>query len=292
MKVRIRLEGLKKTLGISLIIIPALLLTACDQRSTTYVSGDDDMAPPVPSGVTTTTGDGIVWVEWNPINGIPDLAGFYVWRSTDNYDFFWIATVGENVTEYEDDDVINGVTYYYGISSFDDDGNESRVSFDYESAFDTPRPEGFDEIIYDFNDPDYEDLSGFDFSREERVHWLSSRCDIFLEYDTDFGAFFIWLGDNGRYIQDMGYTDGFDDITYAPETGWSEFTYIEAIEGHTYVMMTWNNHYAKIRVTDFDSFPAYRMIFDWGYQIDPGNRELKIDPRPGIADAETGEASQ
>lgn len=292
MKVRIQLKGFKTALGLSLIIIPVLLLTACDQRSTTYVSDDDGMAPPVPSGVTTTTGDGIIWVEWNPINGIPDLAGFYVWRSTDNLDFFWRATVGENVTEYEDDDVINGVTYYYGVSSFDEDGNESRVSFDYETAFDTPRPEGFDEIIYDFNDPDYVNLSGFDFSREERVHWDASRCDIHLEYDTDFGSFFIWLGRNGLAIQDMGYTDSFDDITYAPQTGWSEFLYVEAIEGHTYVVLTEDNHYAKVRVTDFDNFPAYRMVFDWGYQIDPGNRELKIDPRSGHANADAGEASQ
>lgn len=294
MKVKIRLNGLKKTLGFSLIIIALLLSTACDQRSTTYVADYDITAPPVPSGVTTTTGDGIIWVEWNPINGVPDLAGFYVWRSTDNLDFFWIATVGKNVTEYEDDDVSNGVTYYYGISSFDEDGNESRVSFDYETAFDTPRPEGFDEIIYDFNDPDYEDLSGFDFSREERVRYDASRCDISLEYDArpEIRTFFIWLEWNGLAIQDMGYTDGFDDITYAPVNGWSEFLYVEAIEGHTYVILTEDNHYAKIRVTGFDSFPAYRMIFDWGYQIDPGNRELKIDPRRKIAIMESGEASQ
>ncbi|MEE8418014.1 MAG: hypothetical protein V3S06_05050 [candidate division Zixibacteria bacterium] len=292
MKVRIRLVGFKKALGLSLMIILVLLLTACDQRSTTYVAGEDYQAPPVPSGVTTTTGDGIIWVEWNPINGIPDLAGFYVWRSIDNLDFFWLATVGENVAEYEDDEVTNGDTYYYGVSSFDDDGNESRVSFDWEDAFDTPRPEGFDEIIYDSNDLDYEDQAGFDFSREERVHWLSSRSDIFLEYDTDLGTFFIWLGDNGRYIQDMGYTDHFDDITYAPDDGWSSLDYVEVIDGHTYVLHTWDNYYAKIRVTQaiFSFHP--RMIFDWGYQIDRGNRELKIDPRPRIANAETAEASQ
>lgn len=292
MKVRTRLVGFKKALGLSLIIISALLLIACDQRSTTYVSGDDDLAPPVPSGVTSTTGDGIVWVEWNAINGIPDLAGFYVWRSTDNLDFFWIATVGENETEYEDDDVVNGVTYYYGVSSFDDEGNESRVSFDYETAFDTPRPEGFDVIIYDLYDTDYEHISGFDFSREERVPGDVPRCDIYLEYDTDLSTFFIQLGWNGLVIQDMGYTDNFDDITYAPVTGWSQLPYVEAIEGHTYVLLTEDNHYAKVRVTAFDSFPGYRMIFDWGYQIDRGNRELKIDPRSGMEIAEAGEATQ
>jgi hypothetical protein len=34
------------------------------------------------------------------------------------------------------------------------------------------------------------------------------------------------------------------------------------------------------------------MIFDWGYQIDRGNRELKIDPRSGMEIAEAGEATQ
>ncbi len=272
----------KKYWMISAIAFVSLLtLTACDRRSTTYVVGDDNTPPPVPVGVTTTTGDGFVWVDWQPIIGVPDLDGFRIWRSINDIEYYHVGTVGSDDTRYEDIDVANGETYYYGVSSFDRDGNESDASFDYEFAFDTPRPEGFDEIIFDFNDPAHVNSSGFDFSREEAVPFDLTRCDIFLEYDADLSipGFFVWLGYNGRYIQDMGYTDSFDDITYAPEDGWSQYDYIEAIAGHTYVVYTWDDHYIKVRVTLLDTFPDNIMIFDWGYQVDPGNRELKIDPR-------------
>lgn len=273
----------KLTLMTIMFVISAaiLFLIACDQRSTTYVVRDDTTPPPVPTGVTTTTGDGLVWVEWDPIIGVPDLDGFRVWRSNDNYEFYLIATVGPSTTLYEDNEVTNGYTYYYGLSSFDTAGNESDASFNYETAFDTPRPEGFDEVLYDFNDPANSDYSGFDFSREQHVLYDASTCDIFLEFDQSLPTptFFLWLGYNGHYIQDMGYTSDFDEITYAPDGGWSLYDYVEVINGHTYVIKTWDDHYAKVRVTSVDRYPVALIIFDWGYQIDPGNRELKIEPR-------------
>jgi len=281
MKTALRMKKAKNQILVSIVSISFLLINACDQRSTTYISGEDHTPPPVPTGVTSTTGDGIIWISWQPIIGVPDLDGYRIWRSVNNIDFYLQATVAKNVTEYEDYDVINGNTYYYGVSSIDDSGNESDASFDYDIVYDTPRPEGFDEVIYDFNDPVHVGISGFDFSLEEAVYYDLPRCDIFLEFDDalPLPTFFIWLGGNGRYIQDMGYTTGFDDITYAPEAGWSLYDYVEAIEGHTYVIQTWDDHYAKVRVTALDEYPNRILIFDWGYQIDPGNRELKIDPR-------------
>ncbi len=54
--------------------------------------------------------NGIVWVNWEPIIGIPDLDGFKIWRSINNVEFYLIVTVGRNVTEYEDHGVTNGET--------------------------------------------------------------------------------------------------------------------------------------------------------------------------------------
>jgi hypothetical protein len=271
-----------------------LIFSACDMRTTTYVADEDHTAPPVPSGVTTITGDGVVWVQWNPIYGVPDLDGFRIWRGRDNVEFFLIATVGESVDEYADYDVTNGITYYYGVTAFDDDGNESDASFDFDDfAFDTPRPEGRT-TIYDPLDPNYANRSGFDFDHEARVYWDSPLCDINLEYDDSPGieTFFIWLGDHGLGIQDMGYTDDFDEITYAPEDGWTELPYVEAIVGHTYVVVTQNDNYAKIRIIDFDYSPWYAITFDWGYQIDRHNRELKIEPPNGLTEVPQEEVSQ
>jgi hypothetical protein len=254
-----------------------LTLTACDNRTTSYYD-DDHNPPPVPSGLTSITGDEVIWLEWDPIIGIGDLDGYNIYRSMDNYTFFHIATVNWNDVDYTDDEVINGQTYYYGISAFDYDGNESEISFEYSTVFDTPRPEGFDEIIYDFHNPNHVLHSGFDLSQEEQLPFDHYNTDFFLEFDNNPGiyAYYIWLGDNGAAIQDMGYTESFDEITFAPYEGWSQFPYVEAIEGHTYVLRTEEGNYSKIRITQLNpGMPRY-MVFDWGYQIDTGNRELSI----------------
>ena len=238
----------------------------------------DVTPPPVPTGLTSTTGDYVIWLEWDPIIGVSDLDGYSVYRSADNHLFFWLADTYNDITHYPDYDVVNGQTYYYGVSSFDYSGNESEVSFDYMVVFDTPRPQGADVVIYSFTEDNFSDRSGFDFSAEDRVPYNSYRADIFLEFDDSPSIFtyFIHLGENGALIQDLGYTESLYDITYAPDDGWSVLNYVEAIEGHTYVFRTADNHYAMIRVTDFNSTPARSMTFDWAYQLVPGNRELKI----------------
>jgi hypothetical protein len=69
----------------------------------------------------------------------------------------------------------------------------------------------------------------------------------------------------------MGFTESFDDIDYAPQTGWSENGWAEIIAGHTYVVWTRDLHYAKLRVTSIGSdFVNIR----WAYQLDQDNPEL------------------
>jgi len=51
---------------------------------------------------------------------------------------------------------------------------------------------------------------------------------------------------------------------------------VEVIFGHSYIIWTRDNHFAKLRVNGF--IRAYGIVFDWAYQVDPGNPELA--PRP------------
>ena len=100
-------------------------------------------------------------------------------------------------------------------------------------------------------------------------------CDFFYGYDAYNESHYFFVGRTGGLIQDFGYTESLDEITYAPEYGWSPTGVVEAILGHTYVFWTWDNHFAKFRVTEIgDDF----LTFDWAYQIDPGNPELVIRP--------------
>ena len=73
-------------------------------------------------------------------------------------------------------------------------------------------------------------------------------------------------------IQDMGYTSSLYDIYEAPEDGWAPSRSVQVIPGHTYVIWTWDDHYAKMRVREVDS---YTVRFDWAYQVAPGNPDLK-----------------
>jgi hypothetical protein len=76
----------------------------------------------------------------------------------------------------------------------------------------------------------------------------------------------------------MGRTNNIYDISYAPTTGWvplqtgDNIKYVEATVGHTYIIWTVDNHFAKIRIK---SITNGRMMFDWAYQLVEGNIELK-----------------
>lgn len=255
----------------------ALLALGCDDRNDPYYPSDNT-PPPVPSGVGSITMDHSVKVYWDAISMDPqddDLDGYRVYISNDDRIFEPLADVDDDVTEYTVTDLVNGRTYYFAVTSYDRHDNESELSL--ESVYDTPRPEGFNQTIYSFNVSSYEHISGFDFVSEVAVPWNHRDCDFYMEYDTTLQTFYLWLADDNSLIQDMGYTDYFDEISYAPNSGWSNFSYVEAIVGHTYVILTADNHYAKVRINQRAFDPSYLLIFDWGYQVDPGNRELKIE---------------
>jgi hypothetical protein len=74
----------------------------------------------------------------------------------------------------------------------------------------------------------------------------------------------------------MGQTDSFDEIGWAPQTGWSGLGWLELIEEHTYVIRVGypgNVHYAKMRVTGIDEIND-RVSIDWAFQVAADNPEL------------------
>ena len=91
--------------------------------------------------------------------------------------------------------------------------------------------------------------------------------------------------DTDSDIQDMGPTGGILDITTAPASGWSTTHDVQLTVGHTYVVWTWDDHYAKFRVT---SLSSGRVVFDWAYQLQKANPLLKradaggVRSRPGV----------
>jgi hypothetical protein len=111
----------------------AALLAGCDDQS---CWGDchhceDNQAPAVPTGVASITGDTYVVVYWNPVYE-EDLGGYGVYRSNSATGAY--ARIGEvrwnEEATFTDEDLANGVTYYYAVDAFDEAGNESDLSYE------------------------------------------------------------------------------------------------------------------------------------------------------------------
>ncbi|MDP3025980.1 MAG: hypothetical protein Q8O10_10670 [candidate division Zixibacteria bacterium] len=261
-----------------LVILTGLILIFVNCEKKVYVVEPDTTPPSSPKGVYSVTGDQAIYIYWEK----NDERDFYRYKiywapETDGIipepdgDFQPITSIG-NPPQYTDTDVSNGKTYYYIITAVDYSGNESGNS---RLIYDTPRPEGHNVVLYDMAVDPF--LAGFTFDSRTVVPWNSSVCDIYL--DKVSGTFYLnTTNKSGVWndIQDMGYTYDLDEITFAPGTGWSDLGYVEVITGHTYVIWTWDYHYAKLRVTN--KYTDY-ITFEWAYQTAPNNQELKPVPK-------------
>ena len=88
-------------------------------------------APPAPTGLGATAGDGLVELSWEEATD-GSLAGYNVYRSTSSFSDISDASklndspVGD--TAYADTDVENGTEYFYRVTAVDGDGRESAPS--------------------------------------------------------------------------------------------------------------------------------------------------------------------
>ena len=234
----------------------------------------DDEPPAVPRGVISITGDGYVRIEWIP-NEEYDLEGYHVyWNDRASGVYEYLGSTHSNI--FIDRDVQNGKTYYYAVSAYDYSGNESDLS---DTVFDTPRPEGRNVTLWD--DTRHPNEDGYHFSSTGAIQrYDDPATDIYFIYDGYGPAGHRgYMGavetDPPTQIQDCGYMDSLEEINYAPEGGWSYVGEVELIVGHAYVVWTWDNYFASFRAVDLGE--RY-VVFDWAYQTDKGNPELKIVP--------------
>lgn len=259
-------------------LVLGLLVVGCDDDTIVY---DLDDPPAVPTGVTTVTGDGWVDVLWYSVRE-NDVVGYGVYRSsTLAGPYGRIATVyGRESNNYRDVGLTNGTTYYYAVDSFDDENQESELS--YEDAFDTPRPAGSNLQVHARQDDAAR--SGIDFSDFN----LPTFVNAYNAPDTDVyfqrmnGILYAKgtpIGGFWNDIQDLGWTSTMDDVSWSPTDGWSVSPDgVELIEGHTYVVWTWDSYFAKFRVVEIvESVPGSPSgaRLDWAYQVDQDNPELR-----------------
>ncbi|HET9887874.1 MAG TPA: hypothetical protein VFR10_10195 [bacterium] len=267
-----------KLSGLAVLAALGLLSAGCDDNDT--VVYNVTVRPAVPTGVTTVTGDGFVDIYWNPVFQ-ENVAGYGVYRSaTLNGQYNRIATVtGVESNFHRDTGLVNGVTVFYAVDAFDQQGNESDLS--YEDAFDTPRPAGQNVTVAarQVNSGS----SAIDFSDYALPTFVTSftAADADLFFQQSNGVLYakgtqiagVW-----NDIQDLGFTETMDDVSWSPAEGWSiALDGVELIVGHTYVVWTWDSYFAKFRVVQLlgptIAAPTGAVI-DWAYQVDQNNPEL------------------
>lgn len=251
---------MKKKYYILFLIFPFML--GC-QVVDTY----DNTPPAPPTGLYVLNGDNRVDLSWNS-NRDYDLAGYNVYYS-DSYNGAYTLLASTQNNYYVDYGAVNGVKTYYAVTAYDRSGNESELSYD--EAYATPRPEGFNELIFDYYN--YPDNSGFSFTTYSTVAYDDNSTDFYFENYN--GTYYLDVY-NDTEIEDMGPTNDIYDIPYAPNSGWSSTGDAVVIPGHTYVIWTFDNRYAKVRVK---SIQGERMTFDWAFQTVKGEKQLKTVPK-------------
>lgn len=248
-------------LAVPIILAMVLGISGCDRLI------DVDHTPPsAPAGVWTETGDNFIEVFWahNPEG---DVAGYNVFVST-TYNGRYELIGSTQSPYFLDDGAVNGTGYYYAITAFDYEGNESELSRDV--VYDIPRPEGYNVVLNDrLQLPGY---AGYDFSDYVVRAYSDLYADMFYEYSS--GQYLMRVRTDTD-IQDLGPTGSLLEIKTAPTTGWSPTHAVSLVVGHTYVVWTWDDHYAKFRVSGLS---PNRVVFDWVYQLQESNPMLKGVP--------------
>ncbi|NQU82806.1 MAG: hypothetical protein HQ539_02555 [Parcubacteria group bacterium] len=239
----------------------------------------------IPRGVTTDTGDQFVRVWWYATYQ-EGVDGYRIYCSNSLYgEYDIIGEVAPDVEYFDDLDVENGVTYYYFVSAFSNDGRESDLS--YEEVEDTPRPEGVVKLDDYILNPDF---SGFDFTRyrdNRSQPWARPDTDIYFGVDISIGTPFIYSA-NGSIFQDLGGDISIYNVDSAPQTDYVE-GYIEAFINHVYAVHTVDDHYAVFKINDmfldwyvvegedgeeWDDISEAWMEIEWAVQLQKGNPEL------------------
>ncbi len=273
----------------AILIASFAFVASCEEEKIVYVPREvpADCPPSAPRGVYAVNLDGFISICWYP-NPEDDIEGYDVWKSDELYgEYDYIGTVySEDTDPYEycfDHSTQVGVQYWYAVSAFDSDQNESDLS--YEEVTATPRPEG---LLTLYDSSVHQDSCGYDFSTQSNIADSCTADDIDIVFDSSDGTSRFITDMPGVMIQDYGYTYGFDDINWAPTDGWSPSGESEVIAEHTYILRIGESdgiHYVKLWVLDVN---ASRAIFWWAYQTDPGNRDLMPGTTGGADEGGTG----
>ncbi|HEU4698145.1 MAG TPA: hypothetical protein VFS40_03130 [Gemmatimonadales bacterium] len=273
------------------IAVPMMLAAACSNDS--VGPGGGGAPPPVPQSLTSTSLDGAVALTWsdNSYTSNPDRFLAYRIYST-SYDLDndrcggTFSLEGTTVApEFVVGALVNGRPRCFAVTAEGTNGAESARS---DLRADTPRPDSRNVVLYTRqSDPTrsgfrfWQDLNGNGSVESNELGLVGSgnASDIDFSVDRDpSGTLFLTPVRSGTSVALYGSTPTADltSIDVAPVNGYAA-TPIEAKPGWGYVFQMAGGdgfaRYGGVRVTHVG--PTL-IIFDWSFQTDPGNPELRF----------------
>ena len=289
-----------RTMIVLTAVLGVLMMVAGCEETVTKIETVERSELNPPLGLRSITGDSQVTLRWYSSNYEDDFGGYLVYQATGDREqlapetmpsgFAVVETLlvfgGSPPTVHTVLGLDNGTTYSFALTTIDD--LVSKESFPSNIVTDTPRPFGTATIYQQEAEPTQQ--AGFDFSEGLTVPYMDGDCDIFLDVYT--------VADNLHYsltspdqadgslrtteIQDMGYTESFDDISISPDQGWDPDYSVDVLnmENHTFALKTEDNNYVKLRVlsTGTDGVNQVWVRFEYGYQTVPGEPNFKSLP--------------
>ncbi len=290
---------MRTLIALTAALVVLMMVAGCEETITKIETVErSELNPPL--GLRSITGDSQVTLRWYSSNYEDDFGGYLVYQATGDHEqiapetmpsgFAVVETLlvfgGAPPTVHTILGLDNGTTYSFALTAIDD--LVSKESYPSNIVTDTPRPFGTATIYQQEAEPDQQ--AGFDFSEGLTVPYMDGDCDIFLDVYT--------VADNLHYsltspdqadgslrtteIQDMGYTESFDDISISPDQGWDPDYSVDVLnmENHTFALKTDDNNYVKLRVlsTGTDGVNQVWVRFEYGYQTVPGELNFKTLP--------------
>ncbi|UCD08650.1 MAG: hypothetical protein JSU79_09855 [Dehalococcoidales bacterium] len=250
------------------------VVTAVDNGSNESGYSDEDsampdLAPTAPTGLVVTAGEKQVSLDWDD-NGESDLNGYNVYRGLSSGNYTQIASLISS-SNYTDNGLTGGVTYYYVVTAEDNGANESDYSNE-DSAMPTDLPPatptglaatpGDGQVSLDWNDNGEGDLDGYNIYRSltsgdnyTQINGLpvttSNYTDTGLTNDTTY-YYVVTAVDVGS--NESGYSSEVSamptDLPPAAPTG------LAATPGDGQVSLDWNNN----GESDLDGYNIYRSL--------------------------------
>ncbi len=253
--------------------------------------------PPVPDGLEAVALDGVIFLRWGSQSRTADDFAFYrVYLELQGGE---LILLGETDSEgFLDLLAENGATSRYLVSAVDRWGHESEGS---SKAEGTPRPDFHGELVYAWEDRP--DLSGFRFQEDESLDPILPGNSAQRHFRIEVDASGWWLVPrSGVEVHREAYLTtalrcgpGSDasctELTEAPSSDYSGED-IGLLPGLTYIVRVpagggdWRYGAIRVSHTGFAQDGAL-VIFDWAYQLQPGNPALS--PAPGAANRSQGE---